>query len=403
MATNQFNYQACDVQGKLHKGQLNAESEQEVVSLLQARQLIPIQIELGTVSTNSLSFNKKTVSNQEVIEFTNGLCTLIESHIPIDRALGLLENLTAKPTMQTLITDLRREIKDGRSLADALQNRPEVFSKMYINIVHAGEEGGILEKLLPRMAKFLEEAEESRRILISAMIYPLILLVVGILSVMALMIFVVPQFATLFEDMGSSMPESAALLLGLSAWLKHYGWTLLFVPPILWFSWKYLDTKPNLRLQRDQFLLQLPLFGGILRESESSRFCRTLGALLGSGIPLLKALHIARGVMENQVLADSLEQVEESVRRGISLGKALLNTNQFPVLLPQLVIVGEESGKTASILDKLAESFDSNVRRQTSRLVSLVEPLLIVSLGIIVGSVVIIMLSAIFSLNDVKL
>jgi len=403
MATHQFNYQACDVQGKLHKGQLNAETEQEVVSLLQARQLIPIQIEITTNPTNSFSFGKKTVSNQEVIEFTTGLCTLIESHVPLDKALGLLENLTEKPVMQTLITDLRREIKDGHSLADALQNRPEIFSKMYINIVHAGEEGGILEKLLPRMAKFLEEAEESRRILISAMVYPMILLVVGILSVMALMIFVVPQFATLFEDMGSAMPESAAILLGLSAWLKHYGWTLLLVPPFLWFAWKYLDTKPHLRLQRDEFLLQLPIFGGILRESESSRFCRTLGALLGSGIPLLKALHIARGVMENQVLADSLEQVEESVRRGISLGKALLNTAQFPVLLPQLVIVGEESGKTASILDKLAESFDTNVRRQTSRLVSLVEPLLIVSLGIIVGSVVIIMLSAIFSLNDVKL
>lgn len=403
MATRQFNYQACDVQGKLHKGQLNAETEQEVVSLLQARQLIPIQIELGTTAVVSLSLKKKNISNQEVIEFTNGLCTLVESHVPIDKALGLLENLTEKPVMQTLITDLRREIKDGRSLADALQNRPEVFSKMYINIVHAGEEGGILEKLLPRMAKFLEEAEESRRILTSAMIYPLILLVVGILSVFALMVFVVPQFATLFEDMGSSMPESAALLLGLSAWLKTYGWTLLFIPPALWYGWKYLDTKPELRLQRDQFLLQLPLFGDILRESESSRFCRTLGALLGSGIPLLKALHIARGVMENQVLADSLEQVEESVRRGISLGKALLNTGQFSILLPQLVIVGEESGRTASILDKLAETFDSNVRRQTSRLVSLVEPLLIVALGIIVGSVVIIMLSAIFSLNDVKL
>lgn len=403
MATNQFNYQAYDVQGKLHKGQLNAETEQEVISLLQARQLIPIQIELGTETTNKLSFRKKSISNREVIEFTNGLYTLIESHVPIDKALGLLENLTDKPAMQALIADLRREIKEGHSLADALQHYPDTFSKMYINIVHAGEEGGILEKLLPRMAKFLEEAEESRRILISAMIYPLILLVVGILSVVALMIFVVPQFATLFEDMGSSMPESAAFLLGLSVWLKHYGWTLLFAPPIFLYTWKYVDTNPELRLQRDQFLLQLPLFGSILRESESSRFCRTLGALLGSGIPLLKALHIARGVMENQVLADSLEQVEESVRRGVSLGKALLNTGQFPVLLPQLIIVGEESGKTATILDKLAETFDTNVRRQTSRLISLVEPLLIVILGIIVGSVVIIMLSAIFSLNDVKL
>jgi len=401
MASQAYRYQACDAQGKVHDGQINAENEQEVVAILQAKQLIPIKVEPGGTGV-SFSWRRSPIRNQDVIDFTNGLCTLVEAHVPLDRALGLLEGLTTKPSMQSLIADLRREVKEGRTLADALQGYSETFSKMYINMVHAGEEGGILERLLPRLGRFLEEADEARRTVISALIYPTILLVVGVLSVIALLVFVVPQFATLFEDMGAAMPQSAALLLGLSAWLQHYGWTLGLVPPLLWYGWWRMGATPASRLQRDRLLLDLPLLGTLMLQAEASRFCRTLGALLGAGIPLLKALHIARGVMQNQVLADSLEQVEESVRRGVSLGKALLNTGQFPVLLPQLVIVGEESGRTAPILDKLAESFDNQVRQQTGRMVALVEPLLIVSLGGIVGAVVIIMLSAIFSLNDVK-
>jgi general secretion pathway protein F len=216
------------------------------------------------------------------------------------------------------------------------------------------------------------------------------------------MVFVVPSFATLFEDMGSNIPPSAAFLLGLSSWLKSYGWTLFGVPVILWYAWKQLDTTPERRFQRDQIMLSLPLFGHLLLQAESSRFCRTLGALLGAGIPLLKGLHIARGVMDNEVLAKSLARVEEAVRGGISLGKALINEAKFPVLLAQLVIVGEESGRTAAILDKLAETFDASVKQQTSRLVALLEPLLILVLGVVVGAIVITMLSAIFSINDMK-
>ncbi|HIE00073.1 MAG TPA: hypothetical protein EYP59_07250 [Thiotrichaceae bacterium] len=216
------------------------------------------------------------------------------------------------------------------------------------------------------------------------------------------MVFVVPSFATLFEDMGSNMPSSAAFMLGLSHWLTNYGWSLLFIPLFLWYGWRQLDATPHRRLQRDQAMLSVPLLGRLILQAESSRFCRTLGALLGAGIPLLKGLHIVRGVMDNQVLANSLAQVEEAVRGGISLGKALVNEGKFPVLLAQLVIVGEETGRTGTILDKLAETFDRSVKQQTSQLVALLEPLLILTLGVIVGAIVITMLSAIFSINQMK-
>jgi general secretion pathway protein F len=398
---HKYEYQACDIEGNIQYGRLTAENEQAVISSLQHQQLIPLKIEIIEGGGTGLLGGSK-ISNRDLIDFTNGLTTLIEARIPIDRALVLLEGITNKPALQKLIADLRSDVKEGKSLADALQNHPHLFSRMYINMVHAGEEGGILDKLLPKLASFLASADEAKRTLLSAMIYPMILLLVGILSVAMLMVFVVPQFAQLFEDMGSNMPGSAAFLLASSSWLQSYGLWLFAIPPILWLGWKKLDSSPELQLQRDRFLLNLPIFGNLLLDAESSRFCRTLGSLLSAGIPLLKALHIVRGVMENAVISSSLERVEEAVRSGASLGKSLISENIFPVLLAQLVVVGEESGRTADILEKLAATFDNNVKHQTTRLVALAEPLLILLLGIVVGGIVIIMLSAIFSINDVQ-
>lgn len=402
MATLQFVYKACDIQGKIHQGQLGAENEQEVVSMLQARQLVPIEIKQGQAGDNETSLFRRGVSQGDVIDFTNGLCTLVEARVPLDKALTLLEGITEKPSVQQLISTLRREVKEGKSLAEALRAHPKTFSRMYVNMVHAGEEGGILDKLLPRLSRFMEQADEARRTVISAMIYPIILAIVGIVSVILLLIFVVPQFATLFEDMGSAVPTSAAFLLALSKWLQSYGWSLALLPVMVWLFWQHISNSPENRLKRDQFLLGVPILGNLILEAESSRFCRTLGALLSAGIPLLKGLSIVRGVMENQQLASTLAQVEETVRGGTSLGRALGNAEQFPVLLSQLIVVGEESGRTAVILDKLAETFDTHVRQQTGRLVAMLEPLLIVTLGLVVGAVVIIMLSAIFSINEVQ-
>jgi len=399
LAIHQYTYQACDIEGNLKNGQLSAESEQEVVIILQNQQLIPLKVEQQAESSQLF---QPSIKNRDVIDFTNGLCTLIEAHVPLDRALGLLEGITEKQIVQQLVEDLRRDVKEGKSLADALRTRPDIFSHMYVNMVHAGEEGGILDQLLPKLADFLTAAEEAKRTILSSMIYPIILGVVGFLSVLLLMVFVVPSFATLFEDMGSNIPPSAAFLLGLSDWLRSYGWTLVGVPVVLWYGWRKLDATAERRLQRDEFMLSMPLFGQLILRSETSRFCRTLGALLGAGIPLLKALSIAKGVMENQSLVNSLVKIEDAVRGGTSLGKALVNDGKFPVLLAQLMIVGEEAGRTAPILNQLAETFDGYVKEQTSRLVAFLEPMLILVLGVVVGAIVITMLSAIFSINDMN-
>jgi len=399
----QYYFQACDLEGSIQDGQIGAESEQEVIGILQTRQLIPLKIEEIEESSTSLFGGKAKMTNRDVIDFTNGLCTLVEARVPLDRALGLLEGITEKSVVKELIAELRRDVKEGKSLAEALQAHPQTFSRMYVNMVRAGEEGGILEQLLPKLADFLSSADEAKRTVISSMIYPAILLFTGVLSVVLLMVFVVPQFASLFEGMGSNIPDSAKLLLTISHGLQNYWWVLLIIPVLIWLGWKQLDRTSESRLQRDKFLLAIPILGALLLQAESSRFCRTLGSLISAGIPLLKGLHITQGVMENQVLANSVAEAEEAVRGGTGLGKALTNTQHFPTLLSQLVVVGEESGRTGEILEKLAETFDDYVKQQTSRLVALAEPLLILLLGVIVGAVVITMLSAVFSITSVNL
>ncbi len=400
MALSYYQYQAYDSQGVIQKGELSAESEQEVISILKHKQLIPVSIGIVDIKKQQ-NDKKKGISNKDLIEFTQGLSTMVDANIPLDRTLLLLEELTENFTTKQLIESLRRDVKDGKNLADAMESRQENFSKMYISMIRAGEEAGILAKLLPSLEKFLTEADETRKNLIAAMIYPMVLFVVGIASVVLMLGFVVPQFATLFEDAGSNIPASAAFLLFLSDWVQSWGWILAVIPFALFYFWKWWGSDDEKKKQRDNFLLNLPLMGNLLRQKEAATFSRTLGALLDAGIPLLKALRITHGVIENSVISAKLKRVEEDVTAGISLGKSLDKHNVFPVLLPRLVAVGEETGRTAEILNKLAQTFDGVVKNTLAKMVSLVEPLLIVSLGILVGGIVITMLMAVFSINDI--
>jgi len=245
------------------------------------------------------------------------------------------------------------------------------------------------------------DAEETRRHIIGAMVYPMVLFVVGIMSVVLMLAFVVPQFATLFEDAGTKIPPSAAFLLSLSNWMQNYGWTLIFIPIGGYLFWQWWGSTEENRYHRDGFFLKLPIFGKLLLFKNSANFARTLGSLLSAGIPLLRGLQITRGVIENSRLAKELKTVEEEVQAGVALGKALDNRKIFPVLLYKLISVGEESGRTADILKQLSVTFDSYVKNLIARLVALIEPLLILFLGIMVGGIVITMLLAVFSINDV--
>ena len=395
-----FKYRAFDTQGKIQVGQVNAASEREAIRVLKKRNLTPIKIGKSK-KTHEGSLRRK-ISNNDLMDFTNGLCTLVEARVPLDRALRLLDGITDSTAMKNLVLNLLSDVKEGKSLASAMEAHPTVFSKMYVNIIRAGEEGGILHELLPDLAEFLETSAKTRQAIISAMIYPAVLLITGIISVVLLLVFVVPQFSAMFEDSGSEVPPSALFLLNVSDFIQNYGLFMSLGVILAFVFWKRLDKEHRSKLQKDKFLLSLPLIGALILYKESAIFSRTLGALLGAGIPLIRGLRVSKEVILNSFLVKHLDQVEEDVRGGAGLGLSLEKTGAFPILLHQLIAVGEESGRTSSILLKTADTFDNFVRNQMSAIVSALQPALIIFLAIAVGGITITMLSAVFSMNTVE-
>lgn len=401
MSLQHFSYQAFDASGKAHNGKISAESERAALLLLQSRQLTPVQLKAVAAGQRASTRGRKVKAN-DVLEFTNALRTMVDARVPLDKALRLLEGITESPAMKQLVTALRRDVKEGKSLADAMENRPDVFSRMYINIVRAGEEGGILHQLLPDLTLFLETSARNRQAIIAAMIYPLVLLVTGIISVLLLLVFVIPRFAVMFADAGTDVPASAAFLLATSNIVSDWGWLFVVLVAAAVFWWYWQDREPQTRLKKHARLLRLPLLGQLLLYRECAVFARTLGALLAAGIPLIRALRVSREVVSNAEIVRLLTLVEEDVRSGASLGLSLEKAGVFPTLLHQLVAVGEETGRTASILLKTAETFDQSVKSQMDRLVAALQPALILVLGIAVGGITITMLSAVFSMNAVQ-
>lgn len=402
MSLMQFDWQAYDRQGALKEGRLAAESEREAIQSLKGRQLTPIKLQAVREGGSKKRSVGRKIRGQDILEFTKGLRTLVEARVPLDKALRLLEGITESAAMRTMVAAMRRDVKEGKSLADAMEQRPETFSRMYINIVRAGEEGGILHQLLPGLTEFLETSARNRQALVSAMVYPMVLLVTGVLSVVLLLVFVIPQFAIMFEDAGTEIPTSAAFLLGLSDFIKSWGWLLVVAIAGLVFWWRWQRTDPDWQLRADRTMLKTPMLGQLIRFRESAVFARTLGALLGAGIPLIRALRVSSEVVSNRVIANVLSSVEEDVLGGTALGAAMEKTAVFPNLLHQLVTVGEESGRTAQILIKTADTFDQQVKSQMDKLVSALQPGLILVLGIAVGGITITMLSAVFSMNSVQ-
>jgi general secretion pathway protein F len=397
MSISNYFYKATDVSGKLTQGYVSAENERSAVLQLQQRQLIPLSLKHSNRASKGIT--TKRISMPELLQFTSALSTLVQAKMPLDKALGLLEQISESASMQTLVQGLRLDVKEGFSLADAMEKQPKVFSPLYVSLVRAGESGGILDQLLPDLSASLEKNATTRRTVISALVYPTILLITGLLSVILLLVYVVPQFTTMFQQVGTSIPPEVEMLLNISDIVQTYGWLILVVIPIVWWGWRWLEQDTSRHVRRDASLLKVPLLGEILLIRDVALYARTLGALLNAGVSLLAALSVARDVLNNAYLFTQVKQVEEDVRAGSGLGHALARTAAFPVILQQLISVGEESGRTAQILLQLSERFNAQLEAQIGRLVNAFQPAMILFLGVVVGGIIIVMLSAVFSMN----
>ena len=404
----QFSYKATDQTGKIVTGTQDASDEKGVVAALQAQGYIPIRITSSAKASSRLSSGweksifgvLKKVSEKDILRFTEDLATLLDSGLPLDRSLQILRDASDKKGLKSVLNDVLKAVQKGSDLSDALANHPKRFSRFYVNMVKAGEAGGFLDLILKRMSIYLNDIKDLKDYIVSAMIYPLFLICIGGISILILLTYVIPKFAVIFADLGQAIPFSTQLLLSTAAFFQKYVLLLLAGFAAVIFLWRRFSVTPAGRYRIDSFLTTLPVVGGFIQELETARFARTLGTLIKSGVPILGSLTLVQGVIRNRVIAESLDFIRERVREGDALSKPLADSDMFPKLATQMIIVGEETGRLDEMLFKIGDIYEKKVRNFIKKGMSLMEPAVILTMGIIIGFIVISMLMAIFSMND---
>ena len=402
----QFQYRAADYSGKVVEGVMNAEAEHGVIARLHEMGFVPLRIsapgEVGsrTASNAVALLLRRKVSEQQLLHFTQELSTLLGAGLPLDRSLSVLASLVEGQEFKRIVRGLLEEVRAGKALAAAMAEHSEVFPKLYVNMIRAGEAGGIMDGVLRHLAEYLERAITLKEDLKSALTYPVLLATVASLSLVILFVYVIPKFALIFKDVNQALPWMTTLLIDFSHGLSQYGWVAIILIVVGAAGGSFYVRSPEGRLQWDHWRLHVWVLGHLMRQLEVARFARTLGALLKGGVPLLEALGTVQGVVGNRLVARAIAQVQSRVREGKGMVGPLTESGLFPALALHMIAVGQETGRLEGMLVNVADHYDQEVKRTTKRLTSLLEPLLILGMGLVIGVVVISMLMAIFSIND---
>jgi general secretion pathway protein F len=398
-------YRAADRRGQTVDGVMEAVDVRAVVERLHREAYFPIKV---TAHTSTAGWSRLAmparVRGRDLLAFTQMLATLVEAGLPLDRALAILEELSTQPKVKVIVTDLLRSVRSGTSLSEALaKHHPRPFSRLYVNMVRAGEKGGVLEVTLRRLAEFLEARAAFMEAIISALAYPLVITTVGAGAIVFLMTFVIPRFATIFADLGQAIPLPTQILLSVSAGLHDYWWigALLVVGAVL--GWRMWTGSAEGRLQWDHTILGAPIVGRLSLKVETARFARTLGTMLKSGVPVLGALAVVGDMMTNQAIARAVARLSDAVKRGGTIAVGLKEHTPFPALAIHMVRVGEETGRLEEMLLKVADTFETDVRSELKRVIGLLEPAIILAMGVLVAFIVVAMLLAIFSINELPM
>jgi len=401
MAT--FQYKAVNAHGAFSEGQLDAADTRGVVYRLQTMGLIPVSIEqpAGQRAPRSRKIYLQRVSRRDVLFFTEELSTLIHAGLPLDRSLTVAAELASKPALRSVIHDVLKQIKGGKSLAESLAAHPKHFSRLYVNMVRAGEAGGVLDVILGRLVEFERSADELRSYVISALIYPILLTGVGAVSIGILLYFVIPKFAGIFEEMGAAIPPATMAMLWVSKMTRSYWWVALGSIAALVIAIRYIIGTPRGRHIWDALKLRLPLVGTTALKMEMARFARTLGTLIASAVPLIAGVRIVQDIATNKIVAEGIAKIADGAKRGEGVSRPMREAGVFPGLAIHLVEVGEETGRLDTMLLQVADVYEKDVKTSIKALTSVFEPAIILVMGIIVGTVVLSMLMAIFSINEI--
>ena len=400
-----FTYKAVNSLGETEEGIRDAVDEQLLIAALQSEGYIPIRV----APANSRSFlglgaKQSKLSQKDIAMLTGELATLLESGLPLDKSLLVLMDLTEdNERLSKLIARVLDKVKGGASLADALEQQAGIFSKFYLNMIRAGEAGGSLDDVLKRMSDYLERSQELKDTVSTALIYPAILLVMSLASLFVMLTFVVPQFTEMFESAGKALPVSTQIVVGLANWLQSYWWALLAGIISISSYMKFQLADPIRKKVWDGRFLKLPLAGTIITNKETANISRTLGTLLGNGVSILSALVIVRETVDNLVLAAAIQDAEEQLKQGKHLSDALLEKRLFPKMAMQMIKMGEETGRLEEMLLRVATIYDKQLRVAIQRLLAFLEPALIITLGLMIAGIIVSILLAILSVNDLAI
>ena len=399
-----FKYKAINSSGETEENIRDAADEQALISALQSEGYIPISI----APANSRSFlglgfggKQSKLSQKDIGLFTGELATLLESGLPLDKSLSVLIDLTDdNERLSKLIGKVLEKVKGGSSLADALDKQTGIFSKFYLNMLRAGEAGGNLGEVLTRLSEYLERSRELKDTVSTALIYPTILLVMSLASLFVMLTFVVPQFTEMFESAGKALPVSTQIVVGLAEWLQKYWWILLGTVIFASSYMKFQMADPVSKKKWDGIFFKLPLVGTIILHKETANVSRTLGTLLGNGVSILSAMVIVRETVDNLVLADAIQDAEEQLKQGKHMYDALQGKGIFPKMAMQMIKMGEETGRLEEMLLRVATIYDKQLRVSIARMLALLEPALIITLGLMIAGIIVSILLAILSVND---
>jgi len=400
-----FVYKAADRRGQTVDGVMEAADARAVVERLHKEAYYPIRVALHGDRAGFLSFGGSSrIRQRELLAVTQQLATLFEAGLPLDRALSILQELADGARVKAIVSDLLHSVRGGASFSEALaKHHPRPFSRLYINMVRAGEKGGVLEVSLRRLAEFLEARAAFNEAVLSALAYPLVITTVGAGAIVFLMTFVIPRFATIFQDLGQTIPLPTQILLSISAALQTYWWGGALIALIGVLAWRVWTANPEGRRSADRMLLGLPLVGPLTMKVETARFARTLGTMLRSGVPVLGAMAVVGDMMSNQAVGLAVSRLADGVKRGGTIAAGMQQHGAFPALAIHMVRVGEETGRLEEMLLKVADTFETDVRTDLKRVLGLLEPAIILLMGVLVAFIVVAMLLAIFSINEMPL
>jgi general secretion pathway protein F len=384
------------MQGTVVEGVIDAADEKTAVERLRNSGIIPLK-----VSSSGAGLKKKIslrASKTDLLTFTTELSALLSAGLPLDRSLNILAEISDNKDTKGVIQSILKSIREGSSFSEALLHHPKIFPRIYVNMVRAGEAGGVLDAVLDKLNEFLESSKELKDHVFSAMIYPAILILVGTTSIVLLLTFVLPRFSVIFADIGKAMPLPMQILLAVSNSMRSFWWLLLLAVVVLSLLFRTYIKSEQGRRQWDA--IKLRLLSDVIRKLETARFCRTLGTLLKSGVPLLQALYNSKDVISNSVIASAIDAVSKGAKEGRGIADPLVAARVFPPLALSMIKVGEETGQLDDMLLKVASTYEKSLKTAIKRFVSFLEPAMILGMALVIGFIVISMLLSIFSITE---